>query len=140
MLSASTFAWFNATVESKEETITASVYKLTVSTDPDLTPAVQDDNKIYTLAAGTEYTVTILAVADETTTGKTGYVKLVVDGNTYISQQIDRGEQLEFKLTFDSETTVEIIECWGTSSTPSAERDVNSGDSFVNMQKKTVNP
>lgn len=132
MLSASTYAWFTESVHSTE-TIQTSVYKLELSTSPSLTPTVISGNSRYTLAANTEYTVSAHSIADDTTNGSTGYIKMVVNGVTYLSEQIDRGQTLSFTLSFTAETEIEIIECWGTSSKPDASRQLKQGSSFTDM-------
>ena len=134
MLSASTYAWFSRTIESTE-TIETSVYILEISAEPGATVTEENGKTYYTLAAGTEYTVTATAIANDQTNGRTGYFKIVIGDTTYISQQIDRGDQLQFTLIFDAETKIEIIECWGTSITPDSERHIHQGDSFTNMVK-----
>ena len=113
MLSASTFAWFNSTVESKEETIAASVYLLEFtaknnqSDNTILSTTDQNGNKVFLLSGGIEYTVTATAI-EENTTGNTGYFKLRVGDTTYISDQIDRGHKLEFTLTFTHDAVENI--------------------------------
>lgn len=140
-LSASSFAWFNTSVQSSE-TIQTSVYKLAISvdsTDPNA-PALSESrngegNLTYDLAANLEYSFTVTAVADETTTGSTGYIKLRINGetHTFISEQIDRGETISFTLSFIADTTVELIECWGISILPEEDRDIINGSSFSDM-------
>lgn len=129
VFSASTYAWFNESVTTTE-TITSSVYTLSITAEPTLTPLTDTDgNGVYTLAANTAYTVTVTAV-EQGTTGKTGYIKLNIGDSTLVSEQIDKGETIRFTLRFASETTVTVIECWGTSSIPSEDRHITDGSSL----------
>ena len=129
VFSASTYAWFNESVATTE-TITTSVYTLSITADPTRTPVTNaNGNDEYTLDAGIRYAVTV-ATVDAETTGTTGYIKLRIDDKTYVSEQIDKGESLTFYLEFDTDTTVEIIECWGISSIPHETRDIFSGTSL----------
>ena len=133
LLSASTYAWFVKSIES-DETIKSSAYTLDISAAPvDKVTAGQttDGNITYQLVGGVEYTLTVYAVADDTTNGSTGYIKLKVGDQIYYSEQIDRGNTLLFTLTFTNDTEIEIIEGWGTSS--ASERHISSGDSFTDM-------
>lgn len=132
VFTASTYAWFTGSIETPKTTIESSVYTLSISAEPVVTTSVLNGNSVYSLNKDTEYKISITALSEDTT-GKTGYVKLIINGNSYISQQIDRGHKLEFTLSFTSDTEVEIVECWGTSSVPADARDINNGDSFVDM-------
>ena len=136
MLTASTFAWFSTTIESSE-TITSSVFKLDISLSPDA--AQSPDGDSVTLLGGTKYTVRIHAIT-EGTTGNTGYIKLQIGDEIYISEQVYRGgDDLVFELEFSTNTTVKIIECWGLSSVSDSDRDINSGDILVDMQSSDFN-
>lgn len=129
VFSASTYAWFNESVATTE-TITTSVYTLSITSNPTLTPHPDTDgNSVYTLAGGTEYTVTVTTV-DAETTGTTGYIKLKIGDQTLVSEQINKGDTLSFTLRFDAETTVTVIECWGISSIPSEDRHITDGCSL----------
>lgn len=137
VLSTSTYAWFVESVESNE-TIQSSVYKLTVTAEPQdkiLVSEGSDGSFTYRLLAGVEYTVTVHSVDDGTTNGKTGYFKLAVGDKTYCSEQIDRGETISFSLTFSSDTAVTLVEYWGYSSIPDADRNIVNGDNLVDMIK-----
>lgn len=137
MLSASSYAWFIKSIDSSE-TIQSSIYTLDISAEPEenLTEGLSADGNItYSLIAGVEYTVRIHAIDDGTTNGSTGYVKVIIGDRTYYSQQINRGHTLEFKITFSTDTSIEIVERWGTSSISDSDRDITNGDSFVDMQK-----
>lgn len=139
-LASSSFAWFSTDIKSTS-TIQSAVYKLEMevsSLDP-ASPTITESqnsagNTVYTLSGSTEYKVTATAIDDETTTASSGYFKIVVDGITYFSEQIDRGETISFTLTFDTETQVEVIECWGTCSRTDAERHIFNGGAYNNMQ------
>ena len=129
VFSASTYAWFNESVATTE-TITASVYTLSITTAPTSTTVTNTSgNSVYTLAGDTAYTVTVTTVDDETT-GTTGYIKLKIGDQTLVSEQINKGDTLTFTLRFDSDTTVELIECWGISSIPSEDRHIIDGSSL----------
>lgn len=139
-LASSSFAWFKGSVQTTQ-TIQAAVYKLDITASPveNTSPAITESqnaagNTLYTLSSGAEYSVTATAVADETTSASTGYIKLVINGETYYTVQIDRGETISFTLSFDTETTIEVIECWGTSSLSDADRHIINGGSYHNMQ------
>lgn len=132
MLTATTYAWFTTSLES-EETITSSIFKLDISSTPEAISS--PDGESVTLLGGVKYTFLIHSNT-EGTTGKTGYIKLKIGDAVYISQQVDRGgDDLIFDLLFTSDTTVKIVECWGTSSVSDTERHIISGDSFVDMEK-----
>ena len=137
VLSTSTYAWFVESVGS-QETIQSSIYKLSITAEPQdkiLTGEEADGSLSYRLNAGVEYTVTVHSVDDGTTNGKTGYFKLVVGDQTYCSEQIDRGETISFTMTFSSDTVVKLVEHWGYSSIPDADRDIINGNNFVDMIK-----
>ncbi len=140
MLSASSYAWFSTTIESNNS-ITSSVYKLdigVVEEDGGVTPltatVTENGDYVYSLEAGKTYTVTITALA-ENTTGKTGYIKLrtskmAEDDRALYSEQIDRGDTISFNLHYTDSTDVTIIEGWGMSSVPEDERDILNGGSY----------
>lgn len=133
LLSASTYAWFVKSIESNE-TIKSSIYTLDISAAPEekLTAGQSTEGNVtYQLLANETYILTVTAVDDGTTNGSTGYIKLKVGDQIFISEQIDRGDTLEFKLTFTAATEIEIIECWGTSS--ASERHISPDDSFTDM-------
>ena len=140
LLSASTFAWFTTTVES-ENNITSSVYKLDIGVEYSITDGTEvvnpltdaEGNLSYLLEGGKVYTVTITAEA-ENVTGKTGYIKMVYGENTLYSEQIDRGETISFTVEYSANTRITIIECWGMSSRPDSERDINNGDALTDTQ------
>ena len=137
MLSASSYAWFIKSVDSNE-TIQSSIYTLDISAAPEdkITAGSSTDGNItYQLIANEVYTLTVYAIDDGTTTGRTGYIKLIVGDQAYYSQQIDRGHTLEFNITFSTDTKIEIVECWGTSSISEENRDITHGDSLVDMRK-----
>ena len=140
LLSASTFAWFTTTVES-ENNITSSVYKLDIGVKYSITDGTEvvnpltdaDGNLSYLLEGGKVYTVTITALTDNVT-GKTGYIKMVYGENTLYSEQIDRGETISFTVEYSANTRITIIECWGMSSRPDSERDINNGDALTDTK------
>ena len=139
IFSTSTFAWYRESVQTTQ-TIQASVYILditaeTVQDEPIvIIPSEDNDgNKVYTLSANTEYSFSVFAVDDESTNASTGYIKIIVDGVEYYSEQIDRGDTLEFTLSFSSEKTITIIERWGTSSVAHTDRAVTQGGSYLDM-------
>lgn len=133
--SASTYAWFTTTIDS-EETIQTSIYTLSINAEPQiLGTRNEDDNLVYSLDADTEYEFTVTAISDNTTNGSTGYIRICINDEIYVSEQIDRGETLTFSLSFTSNTVVELVECWGISGISEAERDLTNNSSFVDMQK-----
>ena len=141
IFSTSTFAWYRESVETTE-TIQASVYILDISLQPsgdgeaDMVGVKDaDGSTVYTLSEGVDYSLKALAVADDRTNAETGYIKILIDGKEYYSEQIDRGEQIEFKLCFNSETEIRIIERWGTSRVPHTERDLTDGGSYLDLTK-----
>ncbi len=117
MLGASTYAWFTTSIQSTQ-TISSAVYVLSIKVDGGgeiLSPTTYKGNDVYTLEGGKTYTVTVTAV-EEGTTGNTGYIKLEIGDQSFVSDQIDRGKTITFTLTFTEETEVTIVEGWGTSS------------------------
>lgn len=134
IFSTSTLAWFVESVDS-EEMIKSSVYILTVVVDPDIASTQDaDGNAVYSLQENTTYKITVSSIADERTTAKSGYIKIIANGKVYYSEQIDRGESITFDLIFSFATDVTIVECWGTSSIPFSDRDIVSGNTYLNMQ------
>lgn len=136
MLGASTYAWFTTSIQSTQ-TITSAVYVLSITIDGGenayLHPTGEvDGNYVYTFEAGTTYTVTATAIANDSTNGKTGYVKLIVDDKSFVSQQIDRGDEITFTLKFTEDTEVTFVEGWGTSS--AEVRDLIDGGEYENLQ------
>lgn len=138
MLTATTFAWFNTTIESTEQ-ITSATYVLKITTTDGSEVSIpridEDGHLIYTLIGGKTYTVTAVCDAEQTT-AKTGYIKLRIGDKTYYSAQIDDGEtdnSLTFTLKFDVATELMIIKCWGTSSVPENNRDITDGGVYDNL-------
>ena len=139
IFSTSTFAWYKESVETTQ-TIQASVYILdivaeTVQDEPIVIIPTEDSdgNKVYALSANTEYSFRVFAVDDDRTNASTGYIKILVDGVEYCSEQIDRGDTLEFTLSFSSEKTIKVIERWGTSSIDHSDRAITQGGSYLDM-------
>lgn len=135
MLGASTYAWFTTSIQSTQ-TITSAVYVLSITVDGGengfLHPTDRvDGNYVYTFEEGKTYTVTATAIEEETT-GKTGYVKLIVGDKSFVSQQIDRGETISFTLKYTEETKVTLVEGWGTSS--AEVRDLTDGEDYIDLK------
>ena len=134
MLGASTYAWFTTSIQSTQ-TIASAVYVLSIKIDGGdeiLHPTDRvDGNDVYTFEADKTYTITATAIEEETT-GKTGYIKLVVGDESFVSQQIDRGETITFTLKYTEETKVTLVEGWGTSS--AEERDLTDGGNYENLK------
>ena len=140
LLCTGTWAWLRDTEMVKGETMYSSVYALRITADsvgqesaPITSIRNGRGNYEYSLSANNEYIFTISAIANETTNARTGYFKLKIGNRTYYSEQIDRGETISFSLTFTNDTTIEIIECWGTSSIPEEEREILDDSDLVNM-------
>ena len=137
VFSTSTWAWLTDTIAASEE-IKSSIYVLTVTVTPDgageaLTPTKVSGMDVYDLEADKEYTVTALAVDDSVTNAQTGYFKIKIGNENFFSEQIDRGTSITFTLKFTSDTTIEIVKCWGTSSVSDAERDIHDLDNIVDI-------
>ena len=137
VFSTSTWAWLSDTIAASEE-IKSSIYVLTVTVTSDdgaetLTPTKVSGIDVYDLEAGKEYTITALAVDDSVTNAQTGYFKIKIGNEYFFSEQIDRGDSITFTLTFTSDTTIEIVKCWGTSSVSDADRDIHNLDNIVDI-------
>ena len=140
MLGASTYAWFTTSVQSNE-TITSAVYVLSITVNGDdngdgiteyLYPTgTSDGNDIYTFKANTTYTIVATSVVPDTT-ANSGYIKLKIGEKTFISQQIDRGQEISFTLRYDEETEVTLIEGWGMSS--AEVRDILDKGTYSNLK------
>ena len=76
--------------------------------------ALTADNGVYTLAAGTEYTVEIKTTG---TAGATGYCTLVInDSDKRNTAQISAGDTFTFKIRANEAARIKLTGNWGTSS------------------------
>ncbi len=82
----------------------------------------------YKLTAGVSYTVTLKKANHAT--AKNGYAKLICNGISYVTDQINGGE-IVFTLTSPSDTTVLFVPYIGTSA---ATEKISSGETL------TLNP
>lgn len=140
MLAASSFAWFNTSIESKN-VIESSVYALEITTLSDEVGATTTTLSAtglgefsFVAEAGVTYVIT--AKTTDNTTARTGYIKLttnhMADGEGLYSTQIDNGAgALSFSLRFSDATEVHIFQHWGTSIR--SERDIHDGYNFVDL-------
>ena len=97
-LCGASWAWFNASVGSTMQTIKTPTYQFESIIVKSNESALTANDGVYTLAAGTGYTVEIKATG---TAGATGYCTLVINGNESAKRytaQISAGDTFSFKI------------------------------------------
>lgn len=114
-----TWAWFSADISSNANNIQSAYCDVTVSVANSGT-AVDPVNGAYTLEKDKVYEIQIAASG----TAKTAYCILNIGGNTYYTQQIPTTtteingitvpSSIVFYLKFSADTTVQVINRWGT--------------------------
>lgn len=116
-LCGASWAWFNASVGSTMQTIKTPTYQFESIVVKSNDSALTANNGVYTLAAGTEYTVEIKTTG---TAGATGYCTLVINGNESAKRhtaQISAGDTFSFTIKANNEAaSIKLTGNWGTSS------------------------
>ena len=98
--------------------------------------ALTANDGVYTLAAGTGYTVEIKATG---TAGATGYCTLVINGNESAKRytaQISAGDTFSFKIRANEAASIKFTGNWGTSS-DEGERIANGGEISIGEPKNS---
>lgn len=127
-LFSTTYAWYAASITTENNTITAAFYDVTVTVQNAGTELNAEADGSYRLTAGVSYAVT-LKKADHAT-AENGYGKLICNGISYVTDQINGGE-IDFTLESSSDTTVLFVPYIGTSA---ATEKISSGETL------TLNP
>ncbi len=136
IFSATSFAWFSDTASAGQQVIQSSNYSLSISAIGSNGEANFDiskdenQNEVFSLNGGQTYQFTVTSEG-----GRTGYIKLKIFEQEYVSEQIDSDMTFTFSLTFDENVDVTILERWGISSIADEERDIQNGASYTNMTK-----
>ena len=115
-LCGASWAWFNASVGSTMQTIKTPTYQFESIIVKSNESALTANDGVYTLAAGTEYTVEIKTTG---TAGATGYCTLVINGNESAKRhtaQISAGDTFSFKILANEDASIKLTGNWGTSS------------------------
>lgn len=142
-LCGASWAWFNASVGSTMQTIKTSTYQFEPFTVKSGDTVLQTSDGVYSLAAGTEYTVEIKATG---TAGATGYCTLVINGNESAKRytaQISAGDTFSFKIQANEDASIKLTGNWGTRS-DEGERiakgvTISIGESKNSNETKTEN-
>lgn len=142
-LCGASWAWFNASVGSTMQTIKTSTYQFEPFTVKSGDTVLQTSDGVYSLAAGTEYTVEIKATG---TAGATGYCTLVINGNESAKRytaQISAGNTFSFKIMANEAASIKLTGNWGTRSNEGeriAKGDtISIGESKNSNETKTEN-
>ncbi len=128
-LCSATWAWFNAGVSSDGNSIQSTYCDVLISVAND-GAEVEPIGGRYFLNKDTVYEVKLTASG----TAKTAYCILNINGSAYYTEQISTKSEhdpLTFKLCFTSDTQVEIIKRWGTSS--KVTREIRDGLYYVDL-------
>lgn len=143
-LCGASWAWFNASVGSTMQTIKTPTYQFEPFTVKSGDTVLQTSDGVYSLAAGTEYTVEIKAIG---TAGATGYCTLVINGNESAKRytpQISAGNTFSFKIEANEDASIKLTGNWGRrTSSDEGERIANGeiliGDPKNSNETKTEN-
>lgn len=142
-LCGASWAWFNASVGSTMQTIKTPTYQFESIVVKSNESALTANNGVYSLAAGTEYTVEIKATG---TAGATGYCTLVIndnEGDKRHTAQISAGNTFSFKIQANDAASIKLTGNWGTN-LDEGERIANGaeipiGESKNSNETKTEN-
>ena len=107
-LAATTWAWFTVSVTSDSNTIQTASFGVAVTVTDGTTPVNAVDG-VYTLNAGTAYTVTIT----KTGTASKGYCAVTIDGTDYYTQQITSNYTFTLNVTGTGTAGVAFTPSWG---------------------------
>ena len=135
-LCGASWAWFNASVGSTMQTIKTPTYQFESIVVKSKDSALTANNGVYTLAAGTEYTVEIKTTG---TAGATGYCTLVINGNESAKRhtaQISAGDTFSFKILANEDASIKLTGNWGTSSNE-GERIANGAEISIGEPKNS---
>ena len=114
ILCSTTWAWFTAGISSKDNTITSAYCNVSVYVEGDDGELLPTDGR-YTLLAGGAYEFKIYSSG----TAGSAYCIFKIDDGEYYTEQISTAEPnnfITFTLQFTSDTEVEVVTRWGTSS------------------------
>ena len=133
-LCGASWAWFNASVGSTMQTIKTPTYQFESIVVKSKDSALTANNGVYTLAAGTEYTVEIKTTG---TAGATGYCTLVInDSDKRNTAQISAGDTFTFKILANEDASIKLTGNWGTSSNE-GERIANGAEISIGEPKNS---
>ena len=135
-LCGASWAWFNASVGSTMQTIKTSTYQFESIIVKSNESALTANDGVYSLAAGTEYTVEIKTSG---TAGATGYCTLVINNNDSAKRytaQISAGNTFSFKIKANEAASIKLTGNWGTSS-DEGERIANGGGISIGESKNS---
>ena len=135
-LCGASWAWFNASVGSTMQTIKTPTYQFESIVVKSKDSSLTANNGVYTLAAGTEYTVEIKTTG---TAGATGYCTLVINGNESAKRhtaQISAGDTFSFKILANEDASIKLTGNWGTSSNE-GERIANGAEISIGEPKNS---
>ena len=128
-LCSATWAWFNAGVSSDGNSIQSTYCDVLISVAND-GAEVEPIGGRYFLDKDKVYEVKLTASG----TAKSAYCILNVDGAAYYTEQIStkaENNSITFKLCFTSDTEVNFIQRWGTSS--KVTREIRDGLYYVDL-------
>ncbi len=136
-LAGGTFAWFTASQSTSTQVIQAANYSVITSVN-DGTKNIDSENDIYSLEAGKPYKVTIEANGSATT----GYCIIKLGTEELHTEQFptkDNADKntIEFTIYVDTETTMEIIAQWGTSTKP-IDSKVEDGGTYTHGDAEPI--
>ena len=135
-LCGASWAWFNASVGSTMQTIKTPTYQFESIIVKSNASALTANDGVYSLAAGTEYTVEIKATG---TAGATGYCTLVINNNDSAKRhtaQISAGDTFSFKIQANDAASIKLTGNWGTSS-DEGERIANDAEIPIGEPKNS---
>lgn len=133
-LCGASWAWFNASVGSTMQTIKTPTYQFESIVVKSKDSALTANNGVYTLAAGTEYTVEIKTTG---TAGATGYCTLVInDSDKRNTAQISAGDTFTFKIRANEAARIKLTGNWGTS-LDEGERIANGAEISIGEPKNS---
>ena len=129
-LSSTTYAWYAASISSSD-TLTAAHYNIAVSVAESDAELVAEADGSYRLIAGESYTITI--EKSEYATAENGYSVILLDAETYYTEQID-DTAIVFTIAPAEDATVFFIPHMGVSD---ATEKIASGDILIpyNLKK-----